>query len=497
MKSSPLKEVFIAGLIGLSLANTASYGQTSIKIGKRNAPAVAVKQPLVSRPFSLSDFKTPGGKTLSKTDVVKTISGKPITADDYLGRINKFEAEINKKGNSLRKFSPSAANFIYKPVVLDQTKLLGINTTINKGLAPLPPKTITGKHNTVFQIQKATPASFLPITMPPPNPAVVAELLRRFGTQRPAETIEQNFSVEKLLKPLADKINAEIGAGTFKFAMANMVVRSHAEPSRFLSLNNSPYSILTANSEFKVSVNFGGQAAVPFGPISIEVPLATMNGEFTAPSDKNKKLSRKVVVNLLGKSLFNKTTTVNANTLDEEDNEELDLHELTRIPSSPQDFVDFIPSIGFKIDVSTAGSVGCMYKVHMTRSSVDAYIGPTYAATLRVSASFNVLDVAEGGIEGIFTLLEGGLGFGGVAGLGYDGTKYRLNNEAHVVGTLKALKGEVDFFVRYPDLANWSCGIVVPLPCIKKDKFPIFESPTAFTLTGTLLAEDKGKTLTW
>jgi hypothetical protein len=251
----------------------------------------------------------------------------------------------------------------------------------------------------------------------------------------------------------------------------------------------------TTDSEYKVAVNFGATMKVSAGlPINITIPLATMNGEFIAPSKSNKKLSRRVVVNLLGRSLFNRTSVVNGNTLEEEEQEELDIAELINSPAmSTTSFIDGLPSVGFNTDISTMGAVGCMYKADMTRTNVDAYIGPTYSARLRVAASYGVEDVLEGGIEGIVTLLTGGVGFGGNAGLDYEDNKWKLVNTAYVETTLEALKGEVNFFVRYPDITNW-CGFV---PCIKKETFPIFKTPTSFKLRGTLLEEDKSKNINW
>jgi hypothetical protein len=490
------KEITALLLIVLCISGTASFSQTKILVSKKSTPAIAPKQALALKTFTLADVKNTGDKKFAETDLIKTVSGKSITVAEYLKRVNKLEEEINKKGYSLRNLSVGPTNLIYKPVVLDQARITSLNMDINKNVKPL---SIQQADNNKLFIQTSNISTLkTTATVNKINPDLFASLKSRLASKVIGpETIDQTYSIDKLLKPLADKINDAIGNDDvdFKLVAASLDVKSYAEPPDGSTTSVSPDLLSGTNSEYKVAVSFGANIKGSFGlPISLTIPVATMNGEFISPSNSTKKLSRKVVVNLLGRSLFNKTSSVNTNTLNEQDEQELDLSEIiSSIPLNTVNFLDWIPSIGFNTDLSTSGAVGCMYQANMTRNGVDAYIGPTYSVRLRVAASYGIEDVAEGGIEGIVTLLKGGLGFGGNAGLSYDGSKWTLINTANVVSTLEALKGEVDFFVRYPDLSNWSClG-----PCIAKSTIPIYQTPTAFTLKGTLLEEDKGKTLNW
>jgi hypothetical protein len=196
----------------------------------------------------------------------------------------------------------------------------------------------------------------------------------------------------------------------------------------------------------------------------------------------------------MGKSLFNKTSIVNTSTFSETDQQELTLNEILSSPAmNTANVIDNIPSLGFNTQFSSSGSVGCRYRVDMDKNHVSATIGPTYSVNLRLAASFGYRDVLEGGIEGIITLLRGGLEFGGYAGIAQVNGKWRALNTTYVESTLEALKGEVNFFVRYPDLSNWSCFG----PCIKKETISIFKTPVAFKLTGRLLEQDNGKDLNW
>ena len=479
---------------------SAGFANAQIKgtVVKRSLTPLSAKTKIIFKPVTLSDAKSSDGKIFSLTDIVKTISDKSITVDEYLKRINKIEAEMNQKGYSLRKFKLSENNLLTKPLILDNARLIAANNKLNLKLAPPPLFTTSANGNVTFKIASVKPAGFTSVSN---LISTKADILRNAIVKilaRKADSVEQVISITELLKPLADTIKASFTSddASFSFAAADLVVKSVAHPPALKAVNATAQDAINDNnSEYKVSVSFGANAKVSAGlPITINLPLATMNGEFISPSNTTKKLSRRVVVNLLGRSLFNKTSVVNTNTLDEEDSEELDISELMRsVPLSTNDFADYIPTLGFNTDVSTSGAVGCMYSAHMTRSSVDAYIGPTYSVRLRVAASYGLEDIAEGGIEGIITLLKGGLGFGGKASLDFDGSKWRIENTSQIVGTLEALKGEVNFFIRYPDLFNWSCFG----PCIVKQTIPIFKTPTAFTLKGTLYQDDKSKILNW
>lgn len=488
-----MKKMKLFCAVALCFIATVSFEQTKITVAKRAPATKAIKQPLAFKQFVVADAKSKDGKTTFKeTDMIKTISGTSMSVGDYLKKINAAEQEINQKGFTLRNLNPTSSNLMYKPVLFDNTKLTALNLDINKSVKPL--LSLQANNDKIFIHASSTSSTLRVSTIQLVNPALLSQIKTSLSKNalRGPETVEKTYDIKKLLKPLTDKIDSVMSNDVdFSLVNAALVVSSHAEPPA----QGTTDLFSSTNSIYKVTTNFGASVKASMGlPISLTIPLATMNGEFISPSNKTQKLSRKVVVNLLGRSLFNKTAAVNTDVLSEQDSQELDISELVNTtPLNTTDFMDWIPSIGFNTDVSTMGAVGCMYKTDMTRTNVDAYIGPTYSVRLRVAASYGLKDVAEGGIEGIVTLLKGGIGFGGNAGLDYDGTRWNLINKAYVEATLQALQGEVDFFVRYPDLSDWSClG-----PCIKKSTLPIFQTPVAFTLNGTLLQDDNGISLNW
>lgn len=487
-----MKTKFLLLPVAMLLAQLSIAQNDKPVIVNRAPGSVALKTPLAFKRFELADAKK-DGKNLRATDKIKTASGKEITVEDYQSRVNEVEQEISKRGYTLRNYEPGASSLKYKPVKLANTDIDRLNLQINSGRkAPLSQQQ---RMNFLFK-KKATPtASGTAKTIN--TPVTVQSKINTdqlSALKKVEKKIEEEVSIVELLKPLTDRIQESIGADGAKFNLANasLKVTSHAIRPLGSDIENNMTSTL---SEYRVAVNFNANISGSFGlPFNITIPMATMKGEFTARANTGQRHERKVVVNLMGRSFFNKTGAISGDSFSEEDEEELQLSELLANRSfSSISFMDWLPSMGINTSFTMGGSVGCSYHVEMDRNGVSAFIGPTYGTTVRVSASYGYRDVIEGGIEGIVTLLKGGIGFGGSAGLEKQEGVWRLKNLSSVEATLEALKGEINLFVRYPDLSNWSCWG----PCITKKTFPLFETPTAFRLTGTLLESDKGVNLNW
>jgi hypothetical protein len=487
----------IMGLAVTCLATTALQAQLKkdVRVIPKKPVAIAPKKTLSVKPFTLEEAVAASGKPLKLTDPVQTVSGKTITLEEYLRRLNKVEEGMAQKGYTLRSFKSSPANLLRRPAVIEEGKLNSINLEMNRGVKPL--SNLPTNNQKIFIHKNTALASQRGSVIAVGNTAALQKIrdLVAVGKHK-AETIDKVYDIKSYLLPLVDKIAQEMDNddASLKLDNASLKVRSFVDPPAAITAVNANIFNGT-ESEYKVAVTFGASMDVSVGlPISINIPLATMNGEFIAPAKSSKSLSRKVVVNLMGRSLFNRTAAVNDESLYEDLHEEMDIAELIGAPAmGAASFLDWIPSVGFNTNIYTSGSVGCMYKVDMARTNVDAYIGPTYGTRLRVEASFGMDDMLEGGIEGIVTLLTGGLGFGGNAGLDYVDNKWKLINKAYIESSLEVLKGEVNFFVRYPDFKDWSCRF----PCIRTDRYPIFKTPSALKLRGTLLEEDNSKILSW
>lgn len=491
-----MKKIVMTGLTMVCFCGVAVQAQLKkdLRIIQRKPAVVTPKKSLPVKPYTLEEAVAASGKPLKSSDLVKTVSGKSITLQEYLRRLNSVEEEMAVKGYTLRDFKSTPANLLRKPLVVEENRINAVNTEMNRNVKPM--SNLPSNTQKIF-IHKGAIASQRLAGLTVGNKAAIQKLQEALAASKPkSETIEKVYDIRGYLKPLVDKIGAEMDNddASLKLENASLKVRSFVDPPAAIAAVNADIFNNT-DSEYKVAVTFGASMDVSVGlPVNINIPLATMNGEFVAPAKTAKKLTRKVVVNLMGRSLFNRTAVVNEEALYEEKHEELDIAELIGAPAmAAASFLDWIPTVGFNANIYTSGTVGCMYKVDMSRVNVDAYIGPTYGTRLRVEASFGLGDILEGGVEGIVTLVTGGLGFGGNAGLDYADNKWKLVNKAYIESSLEVLKGEVNFFVRYPDLKNWSCGA----PCIRTDRYSIFKTPAALRLRGTLLEEDNTKTLSW
>ena len=489
--------LLLAQATALALAaQTSSYQFTS-----RTATNNLTRQGITFTRFTLSDAKTTDGRNLKGTDRVKTVSGKEMTVDEYLAQVNELEQVMTRKGMTLRNFKPAVTDLRYRPALINESKMQLDNSRINTGIRPV--LTLQARETQLFAPTTQTTTTVQPQTstgsttlQSPTSTQLVrtSPITTAVNLKRTAEKIEKVYAIDSLLKPLTNLIQGSLSADGAKvnFSTAALTITTNAIPP---ADGNIAQSMGTTQSEYKVALNFGASITGSFGlPISLTIPMATMNGEFVARANNEAKHSRRVVVNLMGKSLFNKTSVINTATFSETDQQELTLNEIMGTPAmNTLNFMDYLPSIGFNTQFSNSGSVGCRYRVTMDRNNVTATIGPTYAVTLRLAAAYGFRDVLEGGIEGIVTLLRGGLEFGGTAGIARTNGAWRAVNTTFVESTLEALQGEVNFFVRYPDMTNWSCFG----PCIKKETISIFKTPVAFRLTGRLLEQDNGKNLNW
>lgn len=490
------KTILLATTVCIS---TLALAQNNRAVIVNRTPAAFTPRPGIPfRKIEMAEARN-NGQPMKPTDKIKTISGKEITLEDYLTRVNKIEQEISKKGYTLRNYELPATSLKFKPVLMADAEIQRTNLQINSGKkAPLgkqqrfnflldrKKKSTTPKAGSSSQKSAAGNA-----VLNNPNRVKIGNNIE---LKKQEKTIVADHSIKELLKPLTDRIQESITneGATLNIPAASLKVTSFAQKPFIGELEDG---INGTESEYKVAVNFNANITGSYGlPFSITIPMATMTGEFTARANSTKQHERKVVVNLMGRSFFNKTTAISSETYSENDEDELQLTELLATKAfSSMSFMDWIPSVGINTSFNLGGSVGCAYQVDLDRNGVTAFIGPTYGTTLRVAASFGLEDVLEGGIEGIVTLVKGGLGFGGTAGLAKEEGVWRLQNLSTVEATLEALKGEINLFVRYPDMSNWSCWG----PCIKKQTLPLYETPTAFRLNGTLLEEDKGVNLNW
>lgn len=472
------------------LASLSSYSQEkAITFGaKKTLPARSFRA-IPTNSFKVQDIKTSDGQNIDANTKTKTISGKEITVGEYLKKINNVETKLNAKGNSLRSFSLANNVDMRKVSINEESKI----SAANKINAPENAKVLTfaqlsteTKYHAVKKLPSLSGATKIG----------VSDKVKGIPRQLAAKTIEQKEDVKTILKSFIDKIADNQNASEFKskLNLANSQVKI---TSVFIPPADNSFNLGTTDSKFTVNTSFKADLNVELYGIPVEVNLIDLQGEFEANAKTGVKNKRRVIVNYVGRSIINKTNTVNTDELDEEFQNSLNISELSNFQTDLSDFIPLNEFIPFNVSFSTMGSIGAQYNVDMSKTHVDATVGPTYAMDLRVAASYGLDDVLEGGIEGIITLARGSLGFGGNAGIDLEANNScKLINKIKITAGLSVLQGEVNLFTRYPDLSNWSCKAgFIPVPCIKKDTYPLYKTPVAFKLNGTLLENDKSVSL--
>jgi hypothetical protein len=459
----------------------------AINIGPKKNLTKISKTPLALNRFTISEIQGYAKTNLNASSKVKTISGKEIGLDEYLKRVNEIERKFNARGVSLRNYS--LKNAVNEKIIVNNSsaKVEALNQKTSKG------NQIEAKQfSKMVQYHKTNSIKSLS-QLVKTNPLIFSHSFK-FSPK----TIEQNFDLQELLQNYTNQIRQHAGGGDndVELNIANAYLRVISTIDTVGAVGTN---LENTNTSFKVDASFNANMGVTlFGFIPLDLNLASMTGEFVANTKTNVKNKRRVVVNILGRSIFNRTSQINTEDFEEEGQNDLNISELTDFPTDITDYIPFEDFIPFHLSLSTVGSVGSQYSVNLSKTHVDANVGPTYALDLRVAGSYGIEDVLEGGIEGIITLARGGLGFGGNAGLSQSklDNKWKLINKAYVNASLDVLQGEINLFTRYPDLTNWSCSVgFIPVPCIKKDTYTIYKTPVAFKLTGMLKEIDKSESI--
>lgn len=483
-----MKKLLMFTYVGL--VSFSSYSQEkAIAFGsKKMLPARSFKAIPINS-FKIEDIKTSDGGKIDANTKTKTISGKEITVGEYLKRINIVESKLNAKGNSLRSFSLANNVDMRKVSINEESKIVATNK-IN---APDNSKVLTFA-------QLSTEIKYHAFKKQPSLSGItkigVSDKIKAISKQLSAKTIEQKVDVKTILKSFIDKIADNQNASEFKSKL-NLFASEVKVTSVFIPPTDNSLNLGTTNSRFTVNTSFNANLNVALYGIPIEINLIDLQGEFEANAKTEVKNKRRVIVNYVGRSIINKTNTINTDELNEKFQNSLNISELSNFPTDLSDFIPFNEFIPFNVSFSNLGSIGAQYDIDMSKTHVDATVGPTYAMDLRVAASYGLDDVLEGGIEGIITLARGSLGFGGNAGIDLEtNNSCKLINKIKITAGLSVLQGEVNLFIRYPDLSNWSCGVgFIPVPCIKKDTYPLYKTPVAFKVNGTLLEDDKSVSL--
>jgi hypothetical protein len=383
-------------------------------------------------PFKLEDEN---GKTIPANEKVTLKNGKIITAQQLINKANFLEKKLNAQGYTLRNTNKK----IVSKTVTKNEFLDGRLTTAPKAIGPIKRgaelKNFMGlekkvrvsylSKNPFFKIRKKT------ITLKPYSMYSAKEKIEinKYVFSNASETVV----AKKISRPW-DVIRIKAGQfGNLKkiYEVSKTVNKnwSFGDPSTFQAIMEGtlhryakiypfdPKNPEKSKSEFKVSAT--GKAKGSLFGNSMDILNASC--EFYAPSDLTKKMSAKIQIKALGKTLFNMNkqyaqkatfSRIFANTFD----------------VSFEIEVPIVSGIDFKGLIGAKGEVGFEYggKILRTVAVVNAY--PMVNLQGYAEAGVEFLDLLGGGVGGKLTFIKGELDLQAFTGI------WNQNSEQIVLG---------------------------------------------------------------
>ncbi|MBP6688050.1 MAG: hypothetical protein KA160_09340 [Lacibacter sp.] len=380
---------------------------SKVDINRSNPKWQAVTgQPIAFVPFTLTDKN---GQSIAPGKLFTLKSGKQVTAQEYLNRINDIEKKLNQKGKTLRKkeneilsrtvtssnvLAGKAANFKVDPPRKsreDVAKMLIAERTV--GATILKPYQLYTKEekdkfeSTAFIVSKSG----------------ISE--RRLGSRYP-----NNFALPPAaygplmpLKLIDDKTHRWWMLGD----PATFEVGIEAELLRYIKIY--PVNIdkpETSLSEFK----FAAKGKVFGSVFDHRLNLLNASAEYYAPSNATKKMHTKIQVECAGITIFNHFKEYDQEkTISGFEGKEFDKSFSIKIPIGWG--IDFLGTIGAK------GRAGFQYRASVMRGTLAAFAQPVVDINGYAEAGIEFLNFIGGGVGGRLTLIKGDVGLQMMAGI--------------------------------------------------------------------------------
>ncbi|HNR15100.1 MAG TPA: hypothetical protein PKG90_00410 [Chitinophagaceae bacterium] len=472
-----------AVLMGVTIINAqkAQFGKEKFQPLKTNK--------LSFTPYTISDFsKTDKTKTVK--DLITLPNKKKVTLENYLKTINHIEKNLSDIGISRNRTEQLVVASKYKPVT-------GTQATISPAgvkKAPLMSKTTV---NNRFKLANT-------------------------GLS------EKALAMEKLKDQLSDKMlpdadqlpnepfNSEQEFNLPEFTVADYGVKVKASYKQKGIID--PFSLsgnrLQADSLKKLIKNTANEFTIGFNVhISTDLPgvgnfpVYKLESEFTSKANKDQKHKSKAKLQVLERVLLNENSTPSA------DNYSYNQDAIynTKQKLGAADIFNYGLNVVLPVDMYLMSTgVGAEFDMSISRTGVGGTISPiiTQSIILETSASETVgpvadmlnFDVLDIGVGGELRLLQGGLDFGGNAGLAVSNGGLKFINDTYNAVSLKMLKGRLYTFYTYP---KFTCnniflqGLDSKCWVVRRVENDFFETGSFIELEQVLADEFKGKNLKW
>ena len=467
--------------ITVTNAQKAQFGKDKFQPLKSNK--------LTYTPYTVSDFSKID-KTKGENDLITLPNKKKVTLGNYLKTINHIEKNLSDIGISRNRTEQLVVASKYKPVNGAQTTITP--STVKK--VPLMPKTTV---NNRFKLAN-TGMSEKALAMEKVKDQLSDKMLLD-ADQLPNEPFnsEQEFNLPQIT--VADygvKVKSSYKQKGILDPFSMSGNRLHADSLKKLIKNTS--------NEFTISFNVNITTDVPgLGGF----PVYKLESEFTSKANKDQKHKSKAKLQVLERILLNE----NSNPSGDNYSYNQDAIYNTKQKLGAADIFNYGLNVVSPVDMYLMSTgVGAEFDMSISRTGVGGTISPiiTQSIILETSASETVgpvadmlnFDVLDIGVGGELRLLQGGLDFGGNAGLAVTNGGLKFVNDTYNAVSLKMLKGRLYTFYTYP---KFTCdniflqGLDSKCWVVRRVENDFFETGSFIELEQVLADEFKGKNLKW
>lgn len=440
-------------------------------------------------PYTIKDFSKTD-KTKTEKDLITLPNKKKVTLGNYLKTINHIEKNLSEIGISRNRTEQTVVASKYKPVT-------GAKTTISPAgvkKGPLMSKSIV---NNRFKLAN-TGLSEKALAMEKLKDQLSDKMLPD-ADQLPNEPFnsEKEFNLpEVTVADYGVKVKASYKQKGIIDPFSLSGKRLHADSLKKLIKNSA--------NEFSIGFNVNISTELPAVG---NFPVFKLESEFTSKANKDQKHKCKAKLQVLEKILLNENSTPSA------DNYSYNQDAIynTKQKLGAADIFNYGLNVLLPVDMYLMSTgVGAEFDMSISRTGVGGTISPiiTQSIILETSVSettgpvadllnFDVLDI---GVGGELRLLQGGLDFGGNAGLAVTNGSLKFINDTYNAVSLKMLKGRLYTFYTYP---KFTCdniflqGLDSKCWVVRRVENDFFETGSFIELEQILADEFKGKNLKW
>jgi hypothetical protein len=438
MKKQIIFYVLLMCTIHVVAQDQVSYGNRQVSPLFKNDLTRAKRVP---KPFEPIVLNPANGQDLP--DPVKLPDGSTMPRDKYLAELNKVEQALNRQGLSLRDNEKVVLIHALKNKLAKSQQLIEIEKFSN----------ITIQLNDIVNLKYTalnTQAPMLYNDNNLNNGYVKSDLQKKDIKETKEIKINEDLvyaALAKETKLVIDKIapfeftygDAEtLGASAF----AKYELTSKAEPLADVKYATATPATVTeaikkTNSDFKMYIGTEGS----FSVLGYKVKLFEASFTLDAPSNPTKNLNKRIIVERLGKTIFNLDEQYNGDT------KEIDKTDEDVVAYKMKDIVIPIAGpINITTSFSVTGKMGVQYKCSLNRYGLSAGVMPFVKAKAILEASIGLGSIASIGVGGELKLINAEVKAGVNAGLSWNATGWQLNNTSLLNMNLTLLKGRLYAF---------------------------------------------------